>query len=245
MKLNTSPLDIEFKENSLFLENKKLEPGIRKLGDMRDVIYDAEFLEKADESRELYYMFRDVAREEDRDLIKKHHLRFDVTAIPSGTLGCEYVKTAGHYHPDMIPCKTFTEIYEVLEGKANYLLQRKKGEEVDNVVLVSAKKGDKLVIPSNYGHVTINPGKKTLVMSNWVCADFNSDYSIYKEKRGAAYFQLDDGELIANDSYKDLPGVVDISAELWEHNEPFSNTGNMYALFLKKPEMFSFLTCGV
>jgi hypothetical protein len=46
----------------------------------------------------------------------------------------------------------------VLEGDAHYLLQRAQNEErVDEAILVKATRGDKVIIPPNYGHVTINP----------------------------------------------------------------------------------------
>ncbi len=52
----------------------------------------------------------------------------------------------------------YPELYEVLKGDANYLLQRAQNEErVDEVILVKATRGDKVIIPPNYGHVTINP----------------------------------------------------------------------------------------
>ncbi len=53
---------------------------------------------------------------------------------------------------------TYSELYEVLERDAHYLLQRaQNGERVDEVILVKATRGDKVIIPPNYGHVTINP----------------------------------------------------------------------------------------
>ncbi len=48
---------------------------------------------------------------------------------------------------------TYSELYEVLERDAHYLLQRaQNGERVDEVILVKATRGDKVIIPPNYGH---------------------------------------------------------------------------------------------
>jgi oxalate decarboxylase/phosphoglucose isomerase-like protein (cupin superfamily) len=53
---------------------------------------------------------------------------------------------------------TYRELYEVLKGDAHYLLQRAQNKErVDEAILVKATRGDKVLIPPNYGHVTINP----------------------------------------------------------------------------------------
>ena len=45
----------------------------------------------------------------------------------------------------------------MLDGDAHYLLQRAQNEEsVHEVILVKATRGDKVIVPPNYGHVTIN-----------------------------------------------------------------------------------------
>ena len=69
------------------LKNKK--PDVRHLNDMKDVIYDKEWLKSAS-NLELYYMYRGVE--------EKDGLRYDITIIPSRMLGKEYVKTKGHEH---------------------------------------------------------------------------------------------------------------------------------------------------
>ncbi len=69
----------------------------------------------------------------------------------------------------------YPETYQVLEGVAHYLLQRGQNEEsVDQVILVKATRGDKVIGPQNYGHVTINASERTLKMVNWVCRSFES-----------------------------------------------------------------------
>ena len=52
-------------------------------------------------------------------------LRYDVTVIPPSVLCGEYVKTKGHYHPDNHHGVGYPEIYEIIEGSAEYLLQDK------------------------------------------------------------------------------------------------------------------------
>ncbi len=61
-------------------------------------------------------------------------------------------------------------LYEVLEGLAHFLLQT---NALDDVVLIEARKGDIIVIPPGYGHVTINPRlDETLIMANLVSTAF-------------------------------------------------------------------------
>jgi glucose-6-phosphate isomerase, archaeal len=167
------------------------EPDIRWLHDMSDVIYDQSWLRDA-KNFELYFMYRDLYLSlADRDLLLDQGLRYDITIIPPGMLGIEYIKTAGHYHP--IPKGgrvSYPEIYEVLEGEALYLLQKR---DLSDVVAVNALAGDKVLVPPDYGHVTINRSNKTLKMANFVARDFQSLYEPYREKAGGAYYFTKEG----------------------------------------------------
>jgi len=184
----------------------KVKPDIRMLADIREILYDKQWGEKAADVP-LYFMYRDLAlSEEDRKLITENRLRYDITVIPPRMLGLEYVKTAGHYHP-LVPGQkeTYPELYQVLEGEAHYLLQKNDGSKIVDVVLIKAKKGDSVLIPPGYGHITINPSNSVLKMADWVCRSFESEYSAYREKKGAAYFEVEGSKLIANKNYESLP----------------------------------------
>ena len=198
-----------------FLKDKKLifgeyvvEPDIRMLNDMKDVIYDKEWLKKS-KNMELYYMYRDLAlSDEDREIMRREKLRYDITLIPSMNLGMEFIKTYGHYHPEIDGLGiSYAEVYEVIEGEAHYLLQKLENGRIVDVVLIKAKKLDKVIIPPNYGHITINPGKNTLIMANFVSSEFSSIYEPIKEKGGGAYFELTDGRLIRNENYGRIPDI--------------------------------------
>jgi len=182
-------------------------PAVRRLADVRDVLADPE----AEGPEELYYMYRDVGFEAEKALWKPRSLRYDVTVIPPGSIGDEFMKTAGHYHP-LVPGQSvaYPEVYEVLHGVAHYLLQRRKGDglEVDDVILVEAKAGDKVIMPPGYGHITINPGPEVLVMVNLVEGTFGSIYEPLRQTQGGAYYELrEDGEAVfeENEEYGDVP----------------------------------------
>lgn len=216
-------------------------PDIRLKKDMLDVLYEPDGLGP----EELYYMYRDVCREQDRELLKKHGLRYDVTVLRPGRVGKEYIKTAGHYHPQKPGTEvTYPEVYEVLHGKAHYLLQTEPDEDGVDAILVEAVAGDKVLIPPGYGHITINPGQSFLVMSNWVAAGFSSVYGPIKDLAGAAYFELaadgEDEQFIANPRYKPTPRF---SARPVEDRPEFGLVRGrpMYQEFLDAPEKFAFL----
>ena len=187
-----------------------IEPDVRRLHDLRDVAFDTAWFEAAPD-RDAYYMYRDLARTfSDADIITRHKLRYDITIIPPFNMGLESIKTYGHYHPRVNPelSYTYPELYEVLEGEAHYLLQRTQNEgSVDNVILVKATRGDKVIVPPNHGHVTINPSDRVLKMANWVCRSFASLYEPYKALRGGAYYELINGRLLPNRAYQHVPEI--------------------------------------
>lgn len=190
------------------MTNLGAQTDIRRRVDMTEVLYDRQ----AAELEELYYMYRGVSLSGDEAIIEKKGLRYDITVICPGTLGREYIKTAGHYHPEKPGTgMTYPEVYEVLHGRAHYLLQDPHPEhpdELGSVILIAAKPGDKVLIPPQYGHITINPGDDYLIMSNWVAREFSSIYDPIREMSGAAYFELrsEDGpDFIANKKYRSLP----------------------------------------
>ncbi len=165
----------------------------------------------------VYEMFREVAIcDEDRRWLSSHTIRYDITRIPYKAFGSECVKTKGHYHPPSPDGCQFPEIYEVLEGKALYLLQK---DDISDVILIEAGKGDLILIPPGYGHVTINPGPETLLMANLVNSTFSSVYIPYEEKQGAAYYVFSDDIIKPNPKYKELPELRRFQAI--KNPEPF------------------------
>jgi glucose-6-phosphate isomerase len=184
-------IEMKFDENTMELTDFRGKKDVRRLSDMKEMFMQTK---KEDEERDLYYMFRGV------DIFDK--IRYDITAILPGTVGKEYIKTKGHYHPEGYP-----EVYEVMKGEAFYLLQRSEDfETVDDVILVEADEGDIVVIPPHYGHVTVNRGEDILIMSNLVSAEFSSIYEPYERRKGAAYYITVDGA-VKNRNYENIPYI--------------------------------------
>jgi len=204
---------------------------------LKEVIYDKKWFAKAKDFP-VYYMYRELAKNDaEKQILTKNKIRYDITLIPSRMLGCEYVKTLGHYHP-LVPNTKFSypEIYEVLEGKAHYLLQNLVKGKVTEVLLIEAKKGEIVIIPPGYGHVTINSSHKDLKMANLVARNFQSIYGSITKKKGATYFELKTG-WVRNKNYKKLPDIKIMAPapkELFEKN--------IYSEFIKNPKKFEFLT---
>lgn len=167
----------------------RVKPDIRHLKDMEEVIYDKDWLKKADSNLELYYMYRGIEA--------KDNIRYDITIIPPKMLGKEFVKTKGHKH---LP----REVYVVLDGEAIFLAQKTKNKTVENVFATEAKKDDVVIIPSNYSHVTINPSNEELKLGNYIEKDCQNNYAVIKKMKGACYFYTKSG-WIKNKNYKKVP----------------------------------------
>ena len=166
------------------------QPDIRYLNDMREVIYDKEWLKEAP-NLELYYMYRGVKQKDD--------LRYDITVIPSRMLGEEFVKTKGHEHSN-----NYGEVYIVLEGEGIYLMQKHTEGNVEDVYAVKAKNGDVVIIPPHYGHVTINPSEADLKTANWISENCQSSYQLFEKMKGACYYYTKQG-WVKNINYKNVP----------------------------------------
>ena len=238
-----SGLPILLDGNSLVFEEylEEVKPSIRTLEQMRPVLKDG----KISSPSECYYMYRNVCREENREMIEGSGLRHDITVIPALMLGSEFNKTFGHFHPKQ-PEKevSYPEVYEVLYGRGHFILQ---AEDSTKFFVIDAKAGEKVLIPPGFGHVTINPSKECLVVSNWVCSGFESDYSVFEKKNGAIYYETKGG-WVENKKYPFLPQIEyedpqDLSALGFEENVPMYKMVNSLEKldFLKNPDKHKYL----
>ena len=192
--------------------------------------------------KNLYAMYRDVHREQDEAIFRKNRIRYDITVIFPGTLGGktgEYIRTIGHAHPA-------AEIYEVLEGDALFVLQHIGGKQND-IQYIAASKGEKMIIPSGYGHITINTGAKPLILADLFAASVQSDYSFFKKHHGPAYWVTPPAgkatgfALTENPSHKTIGEcILGIPADLSPIGLPAKKP--LYTLFTEDPKRFSFLT---
>jgi glucose-6-phosphate isomerase, archaeal len=180
----------------------------RTRGDMAPVLFDPDATDGPDD---FYYMLRGGASVG------------NITILEPGTAGGEYVKTLGHYHP-----YDFSETYEVLDGEALMLLQKRKVNDegtalsdcIEEFKVVRLKRGDVFELPLHFGHVLVNIGKGFLVTKDnspsdpeTTAARPHADYEPVKEMHGLAYFCIESGQgpaLRKNPLYKEV-AVTDFS----------------------------------
>jgi len=224
INLYKEPIDIRLLDNELLVNGKKHQHSIRSLDHMQDVL-----LQQIKDHKALYYMYRAVYQHKT--------LRYDITYLTANLIGNEYTKTYGHYHPLARDGIAYPEMYQVLFGSAIFILQKKHADGIE-VLVVSAKEKEIVLFPPGYGHVSINPTNKNLVLANIVSDSFESDYSDYKKYRGAACYYTTDG-LIENKNYK-IKSLEELNAN--EINKRFNfSSEDLLSEFYKNPAKFDFL----
>lgn len=206
--------------------------------------------------REVYYIHRDIGMPNDLSAIHDAGLEYDLTVIPPGKMGDEFVKTVGHYHSYKTGTKVrYPEVYEVLHGEVFWVLQKSSEdlERLEEVYLVNATRGQKIVVPCGFGHVSVNPTDDVLVIANWQALKNQAIYEPYETHNGAAYYVTSserltksgqtsaDFKFAANLTYNHLPKLQRVvPRELPQYN--LRSALPMYFTALQNLKSLDFLT---
>lgn len=225
--LYTTPLKMGITGTQLNINGKDHQSSVRTIAQMREVLLEQNLFS----NESLYYMFRSVQHNET--------LRYDVTLIQPTMLKSEFAKTYGHYHPKAGRGIEYPEVYHVLHGDAKFILQKRNSDESVDVIIVSASKGDCILFPPGYGHVSANASDHApLVLANVVSDNFKSDYSDYKKYRGAAVYYTNHG-LVQNTNY--IVRKVEHFTSVDINNRYGFMCSDLLTEFLKNPKKFEFL----
>ena len=141
--------------------------------------------------------------------------RYNATVLMPGTVGAEYLKTYGHYHRGNLD-----ETYWFKLGEGIVLLQKLVDESNPSVVeefrVIPVKAGDSTYMPSGYGHLIVNTGRRLMVMvddspvegiQDSAAMPGHADYEPVKQMRGFAYYVIEvNGKpvLARNPLYKEV-----------------------------------------
>jgi len=144
----------------------------------------------------------------------------NITVWEPGTISGEYIKTYGHYHVGDL-----SENYLIIYGQGVALIQKlaenEKGEMIPDMVeefqAIKATIGQKIFMPSKFGHLLVNTGETYFATADDSPVDFedkdpssfpgHADYELVKQMRGFAYYVIEhDGEpaLKRNPLYKEI-----------------------------------------
>lgn len=101
-----------------------------------------------------------------RDIKRQGNLRYDLTKLLPG---CH---TLGHYHLPRLP-----ELFEVLSGRAVFLIQRN-----EETYVIEAEEKEKIIVLPDFSIRTINPSNtRDLIVSNWIDDKVKNIYNTFKK----------------------------------------------------------------
>ncbi len=215
MKLNVG-FDLEYVNGKLVSKEAVIpEPEVKTINDINKVLKDR----NQGKDKRLYYVYKGIYVPGDDKIFRKFRLRFDITIMPSGKLGHEFVKTHGHSHQ----CG---EIYEVLKGEGVFMLHKSNG-----FYPIVCKKGYRVEVPSKSIHVTSNQSQATLIMCNLMPDKVKADYKKIEKTHGAAYYLLSRNKFVPNKRFK----LLTRRANAKKHKM------KLYIDFISNPKKFAYL----
>ena len=217
----------------------------RKFSDMVTVLLNQNVKISAEST---YDVYRGLHLPEHMEIVTSKHLTHDFTIVPPIMLGQEFNKTLGHYHANVPGTEiAHPEMYEVLAGKALFLIQKMDAEfkQVIAVEAIEAGVGDKVIYPPNYGHIVINIGEEILVVANWLSLDYKPLYEPIADYHGMAYYVVKEGgrySFVKNNHYSSHPEVkMPKNQEIVYANFGFKKEEPMYVTGMGNPQLLDYL----
>lgn len=242
--LDTAGFDVKLTEDGRLSFSSDIvvdETFSRPLSRLQSVALQPEACEPQD--RVQYWMYNGIARQTDRSRLANSGMRYELTLMPPLAIGRERAKTLGHLHSFPQGSRVnYPEVCEVLTGTAYFVFQT-----MDTVARSStfcsyleAHPGDKIVIPPNLHHLTINAGDTPLLFSDVIPLDVKGIYDPLKDVHGAAYFNTVDTGWIPNPNYQTVPELI----KLGKHDYPqFGLTSDipLFMTFTQTPEKLAWM----
>jgi glucose-6-phosphate isomerase len=161
--------------------------------------------ESKETEKEVFRVYEEIKKTEDKEFWD--NIRFDLIVVSSGNLGEEFVKTIGYYRSYADNEYRYPEIYQLVEGYAEFVLQQ-QGEnhaKIKDVIMIRTQKQDLVAIPPSYGVTIINPSQKKTILARIRAADAEELSDDYKKSRGECYYKIKAGRWEYNNNYEEIP----------------------------------------
>ncbi|WP_052074147.1 glucose-6-phosphate isomerase family protein, partial [Tetragenococcus muriaticus] len=162
---------------------------------MNGLLYEPQY-----ERSEIHYydFYLDMGFNQYKKIFKDNDVRYDLIYMEGGTPSQEYIKTSGHFHKKIEGQDiSYPEIYQVIQGKAVFILQKvddwEKEDEplvVEDCILVEVNAGETVIIPPNYGHCAVNVTDEPMIFIDLISIHSDNDYASIKQSRGMCCYIL-------------------------------------------------------
>ena len=208
---------------------------IRLFSKMKNLYENPEGIE---DNYQMYFTAGRVAEKGALNAFKSNGVTYEYTVIPAKDVNGECNKTHGHVHGiNPKTGKRRIEAFEVLYGNGCFELFKETGLNEFECLIVLLEKGDKIIVPSDYFHLSINLSTdKPFIFSDLIKDDVDTIYSHVKEKNGGPYRVFHDelGGIYykLNSNWKDYQiklKVISCKNLNWEN--PFNKT--LYESFIE------------
>jgi glucose-6-phosphate isomerase len=208
----------------------------RPLSRLSPLALQPEACEPADQIQ--YWMYNGIANKGDRERLAQTGMHYELTLMFPNAIGRERAKTLGHLHSfPKGSAINYPEVCEVLTGEAYFIFQTMDTATRSSTYCgyLEAHPGDKIVIPPNLHHLTINAGDTPLLFSDVIPLDVKGIYDPLKDMHGAAYFNTLDAGWIANPHYQHVPELTVLNKHVYPQ---FDLTPDipLFKVFTQTPE---------
>lgn len=195
--------------------------------------------EGMNEEEEVFRVYEGLRRVEDKELWDT--LRFDVVIVRPGNLGDFCKSTFGYYRSLAENGYHYPEIYQVVDGYAEFLLQQPstKHEQVKDVILIRVQRFDVVVIPPIYGISIMNPSEKRVILARIRADEAKEIVDSFEKTKGPCYLKLMEGRWEFNKNYEEIPQL-----RLGEPQNKWKTVKRgipMYASYIYRPKHFQVL----
>ncbi len=208
----------------------------RPLSRLKSVALDPEAC--VPEDRVQYWMYNGIAPSGERERLADTGMRYELTLMFPHAIGRERAKTLGHLHSFPQNSRlNYPEVCEVLHGTAYFIFQTMdvQAGTTSFCAALEAHPGDKVIIPPNVHHLTINAGDEPLLFSDVIPLAVTGNYEPFAAMHGAAYLDTLDRGFIRNPTYAAAPELARWQASAYEPNR------SLYQVFTETPDQLAWL----
>jgi glucose-6-phosphate isomerase len=188
----------------------------------------------------------------DQPVFREARLTFGLVLLPPLKIGCEFVKSHGHYHSTLPGSQIgYAEVYSHYYGELFLYLQRRElgsASRIDDCVLYKMKPGCSILIPPGYAHILINASDGPAIMGGLYSPDAEHDYRPIREMAGGAYYMIEvDGmeRILPNPKYAACPPLRCLQSLTVQADARFAPPDNqlpLWSSFVQDPQLYAFIT---
>ncbi|MHA1198970.1 MAG: glucose-6-phosphate isomerase family protein [Candidatus Heimdallarchaeaceae archaeon] len=234
-------LSVESDEVALIYDNNEISVKNLIAYKVKDVVsnLNQQDWEGKDEEEEVFRTYEGIRRVEDKELWDD--IRFDVVIVQSGVLGDTFKSTMGYYRSLAENGYNYPEIYQIVDGYAEILLQQpgEKHEQVKDAVMFRAQKFDAIIVPPVYGISIINPSEKRTILARIRADEAKEITKEFEKTKGTCYTRKEEGKWAFNENYEEIPQL-----RLGEPQNKWKTVKRgipIYASYVYRPKHFQIL----